>query len=470
MDSFTVPGLDLCMYPAGAPPPGTVSNFENPDTLVAVLMSICILMTVLSVIFTACRLFANRRKLWWSDYFATTALILLLAQTGLMLAQTRFARHQWDVRACWYDGTYTKILFAQQIIVSFVLFFSKASIFLLFYQVFDVKQAMRMAIRVGIVFSGLIYFTNIPTSAVLSAPHVGETWASVLLSGRPERDLIWGVVQSALGIILDLFIFFLPVPVIMSLNLSTKKKIQILAVFTTAAVGVVASVLSLVYRVEALDTNDGTWKYTSLLICSVVENHVAIIVSCTPGFANFTRVYVSQLWIVKSLRSTLGGSGSGRSGIISRLSMQNKEDPNRPRTGRGFGKKAKGGFGALGDTSILQSVVSTAEGGDGSILLPLASHSPQIVRIVNISHETHRPGPTPAAGVAEPQIQSYPPGTFYYGPGAAEPPTQSVWFYYVPSANEQVERPSHDPGTYPSWHSPSQSSAERLVVQRPGEA
>jgi hypothetical protein len=25
------------------------------------------------------------------------------------LSQTRYARHQWDVRACWYDGKYTKV-------------------------------------------------------------------------------------------------------------------------------------------------------------------------------------------------------------------------------------------------------------------------------------------------------------------------------------------------------------------------
>lgn len=95
---------------------------------------------------------------------------------------------------------------------------------------------MRIAIRFGIGFAGLLYFTSIPLAAIMSAPHVGETWASVLLSGRPQKELIWGVVQAALSILLDLFIFILPIPVILRLNLSTRKKIQILAVFTTALV------------------------------------------------------------------------------------------------------------------------------------------------------------------------------------------------------------------------------------------
>lgn len=129
-----------------------------------------------------------------------------------------------------------KILFSQQIILSFAIFFSKASIFLLFHQIFEVQSAMRIAITAGITFCGLLYFINIPISALLSAPHVGETWAGVLTSGRPQKNLLWGVVQAALSILLDLYIFILPIPVILRLHLSTKKKIQLIAVFTTALV------------------------------------------------------------------------------------------------------------------------------------------------------------------------------------------------------------------------------------------
>lgn len=93
---------------------------------------------------------------------------------------------------------------------------------------------MLTAIRGGILFTALLYFTNVPVSAILSAPHIGETWASVLTSGRPERALLWGVVQAALAIVLDLFIFILPIPSIMRLNLSSKRKMQLLAVFLTA--------------------------------------------------------------------------------------------------------------------------------------------------------------------------------------------------------------------------------------------
>lgn len=61
------PGLDLCLFPAGAPPTGQTSNLVNPHTLVPVLISVCVIMSIGAILFTLCRLAANRKKLWWSD-------------------------------------------------------------------------------------------------------------------------------------------------------------------------------------------------------------------------------------------------------------------------------------------------------------------------------------------------------------------------------------------------------------------
>jgi hypothetical protein len=59
--------FDLCLFPAGIAPNGTTTNFENPETLVPVLISICVIMSTGAVFFTAFRLVANKRKLSWSD-------------------------------------------------------------------------------------------------------------------------------------------------------------------------------------------------------------------------------------------------------------------------------------------------------------------------------------------------------------------------------------------------------------------
>lgn len=122
-------------------------------------------------------------------------------------------------------------------VAAFALFFSKASIFLLFHQIFDVTRSMRIAIRCGIIFTTFLYIIiNIPLCAIFNAPHVGETWGSVVTNGRSKKTVIWAVVQSVLAVGLDLFIFILPIPIIMKLHLSTEKRIRLLAVFTVAVV------------------------------------------------------------------------------------------------------------------------------------------------------------------------------------------------------------------------------------------
>ncbi|KAI0196387.1 hypothetical protein F4808DRAFT_439918 [Astrocystis sublimbata] len=354
------PGTDLCDIPSGTPPEGVIPNFENPETLVSVLISVPILLEVILVVFTACRIFANKRNLLLSDHFVLVAAILSIAHTGLLVSQTKYARHQWDVRACWYTEGYPKLLFCQEIVAAFTLFFSKASIFLLFQQLFEVTNRMRIAIRGGIIFTALLYIIiNIPLGAILNAPRAGRSWTTVITEGHSVKVLIWGVIQSVLAIGLDLFIFILPIPVIMKLHLSTRKKVRLIAVFTTALIGVLACVLSLVYRIQALDTNDGTWKYTALLICNLVEIDVAIIVSCTPGFANFTKVYMSKINIFKSPRRDIN------------YDVESK-DPNKPRTGRRFGKPRDYLSLWAQDTYNIQSTSATRVGISTE---PVSSHS-----------------------------------------------------------------------------------------------
>jgi hypothetical protein len=137
-----------------------------------------------------------------------------------------------------------------------------------------------------------------------------------------------------------------------------------------------------VYRVEAIGTNDGTWKYTSLLICNVVENNVAIIVSCTPGFVNFSRVYISELAIVKSLRSTLTGSSNNTSGSTKKYLLEQKENPNRPRTRNDTGRKESHELDDL-EPNFLKSTSTTERGEVESSPLPPTSNFRGIAQTTN---------------------------------------------------------------------------------------
>ncbi|KAL2273699.1 hypothetical protein FJTKL_04154 [Diaporthe vaccinii] len=206
-----------------------------------------------------------------------------------------------------------QVSYAYETLTCLGLFLAKTATLLLFHQLFQVSRQTRMAIQAGIIVSALLYGASIAAFSYHSVPHVGKTWDDIVITSmlHPSRSLFavkWGIGQATLGAALDIYIFILPLPTILRLHLPSRKRIQLMAVFSTAILGIVASLVCLVYRVESLSDTDSTWLMGVLMICNQVELAVAIIVSSMPGFVSFVRMNVFESKLVSSLRSLLGST------------------------------------------------------------------------------------------------------------------------------------------------------------------
>lgn len=93
---------------------------------------------------------------------------------------------------------------------------------------------MRYLVWIDFITNFATYFTGIPIEAYYNAPSPGQSWYDLMLSGKPDRAIYFGLVQSTLGIILDLYIFILPLPILYRLRLSKRKRIHVTGVFSTA--------------------------------------------------------------------------------------------------------------------------------------------------------------------------------------------------------------------------------------------
>ncbi|KAK8079212.1 hypothetical protein PG994_003019 [Apiospora phragmitis] len=322
-------GQDLCAVPVGTRPDGTW-DLDHVDPLGSASVTVCVLLTVLALLFAVPRIYVNRRQLLIADYFTILAIVFSVAYAIL-------------ISIVFFSG--------------FVQFFPRAAIFLLYRQLFQVHNSrIRIPIWIGLVFTFLTNFPNVPISLAVEAPHPGETWEQVLVrlsapaTGHDFR--LWGPIQGAASVALDIFAFLLPLPIIARLNLTRRKKTQILLLFSTAFLAIVASVIALVYKVKLLiieNKNQGDQNYLlgPVNICIDAESNIAIVVGSMPAFSNFMKLHVLESRAFQSLRSTFGVSSATEKGTPIR--------PPHGTIGSPAERKRKPAYYELTDTNIMNS-------------------------------------------------------------------------------------------------------------------
>ncbi|OTB00282.1 hypothetical protein M426DRAFT_39596, partial [Hypoxylon sp. CI-4A] len=316
---------DWCSIPAGRNPDGLPPNFENPQSLQPTFIAISSIMLTLAIIITSGRLYVNRNTFRLADYSMIVGLIFDIGLCGIFLAESKIYRHVWDTPICWYDVWFLKISFAASLLTAPALFFPKAAIFLFYIQIFSVKKSINIGSKIGIAFALLAYLP--PTLAFIhyDVPHAGQGWDDVLAQGMLEKGIPLSITMGVASVIVDVYVFTLPLPTIFSLNMNFSKKLQIIALFTTAFMGIVASVACLAFRVGILLLGDGTWQAGRLSIVIIVEINVAIMVGSLPAFTRFLRIYIFETAFFKSLRFKFSTKRGGQaSGLEQRNSWKNQ--------------------------------------------------------------------------------------------------------------------------------------------------
>ncbi|KAI1747595.1 hypothetical protein F4782DRAFT_418361 [Xylaria castorea] len=389
-------GVDLCSVPVGKAPDGTwdLVHFESWS---ATSISVCAVLSALALFIAGSRIYVNRRRLLIADYFTMLALIFSIGYAIIVSIVSPIYRHDWNLPACWLDRSFVKTQFCLVFFSGLVQFFPRAAIFLLYRQLFEVHtRTIHVAIWVGLIGTFLANAPNIPISLAVEAPHPGETWDDVLIrlsipaNGHDFR--LWAPIQGAASVVLDIYAFVLPIPIIIKLNLATRKRIQLLFLFSTALIGVAASIVALFYKVKLLiienaNGGDQFWLLGPVNIWIDVESNVAIIVGSMPAFASFMRLHVFESNRFQTLRSKFGGhSGErGQSGNV----------PAPPLHGTigspVYRKKVRPPYYELNDTILLNSTYAgTVDGGKDLATPSLESGQNGILQTTNVTQGSHQ--------------------------------------------------------------------------------
>ncbi|PHH82715.1 hypothetical protein CDD82_5070 [Ophiocordyceps australis] len=322
-------GREQCLVPGLAPPPGRTSNFEHADPMLKNLaIGLIAALTLLAACFTGGRLVANRNKLAFADALALVALVVDIAGACILGIFANNFRHMWDFPLCWVTARFHQLSFTLEIVGFLGLFLAKSATLLLFHQIFTISPRTRLAIRIGMGANLVLYTVCIIILIVYGVPHIGQTWDNLVIENINIADsswnLYWGVAQAPASMLLDVYILILPLPIVSSIKMSRRSRAQVFGVFLTGLLAVASSILSVAFRIRAINDIDRTWTMGILLICNFVEMDMATIIASAPGFAAFMRQYMIPWPPIQSLLSFMSGG--------SRASSE-KHSPNKPRTG-----------------------------------------------------------------------------------------------------------------------------------------
>ena len=113
------------------------------------------------------------------------------------------------------------------------MFFTKVSLLLLYLRLFSPNRIIRYAIYFGVMANLVFYATTTIASGALCLPRHGEAWLDSARTARCKRALAMYYPHGIFAVVSDFYIFIIPIPIVIKLNLPLRKKVGILAVFAT---------------------------------------------------------------------------------------------------------------------------------------------------------------------------------------------------------------------------------------------
>ncbi|CAG9984143.1 unnamed protein product [Clonostachys byssicola] len=127
-------------------------------------------------------------------------------------------------------------------------------------------------------------------------------WSTNIAEICSPRSARGHLASGIVGLIVDIVLFILPLPIIIRLNVPFKRKIGYAIVFTTGILGIVVSIVGCYWRKKALSGKASDRKVS--ILCVVLEGIIAILLGCVPAY-----YYIYRNIIIKANKFSNAASG-----------------------------------------------------------------------------------------------------------------------------------------------------------------
>ncbi|KAL8772156.1 MAG: hypothetical protein Q9209_002591 [Squamulea sp. 1 TL-2023] len=234
------------------------------------------------------------------------------------------------------------------------IFFTKLSLLILYYRLFNPSNIMRYLIYFGVGFNFFFYAICLFLYIFLCP----NTPTRARSCGQSLKNQ--GIATSAINVVSDFYMLVIPLSAVARLQLAPKRRLGLLAIFFTGFLACICAIVSLHYRVVLSRSNDTIWNVGPALVTGTLEFNIGIICSCLP-----------------TLPALFRRSGSSRKSKPSYMPDSGNSGGSQPRAGNAVAVHggSKKGFGKLGADQSQDSVsglevgrrgVEGGEGGEGA--------------------------------------------------------------------------------------------------------
>ncbi|KAF3008299.1 hypothetical protein E8E14_005381 [Neopestalotiopsis sp. 37M] len=255
------------------------------------------------------------RATWgMDDWIMVPVVIASIPMTCLswILAKHGLGHDMWMVD--FDDITYILYLYYwDEILYLFVVPATKISILCFYLRIFPGK-ALRVGSYVLIVLN-VLYFVAFEVITIFQCTPIPGAWLE--WDGEYEatcRDVnLQAWVAAAVCIVLDVALIALPMPELWNLNLSMKKKVQVMLMFAVGTFVTIVSILRLQWLLVFAKTTNVTQDFVPVGVWSTVETSVGIICACMPAMRSLFATLLPKVFGTTHQKSQYptGNSTSG---------------------------------------------------------------------------------------------------------------------------------------------------------------
>ncbi|KAI1121768.1 hypothetical protein F5Y10DRAFT_255622 [Nemania abortiva] len=276
---------------------------DRGDLTPHVFDAISIALIALTAVFAIIRCWSSwhlSKRLFADDYLSVLAVIFQAAAFAIyhffiiLLAQVASAAP--------ITKESGRIIVAQAFIAGIALWIAKAPILVLFVRIFGIKRWVRAVSYTTIATTFIVFIGALIPVGVKCSPD-GKVLDAQYLAGCLPNTLNVGLAHGVTALFTDVTIFIIPLPVIFSLNLSWAKRFGLLVVFVTGLAGIVASAISLYYKIVNFQ---GKASLTIVpILLTEIEIAIAILVASVPALRAFWSQELIHLGLYSRLRSAV---------------------------------------------------------------------------------------------------------------------------------------------------------------------